>query len=201
MRILIKTVENPSTIELRGADIPKHEPMPQSLQQNEPQVTHVIQPAQSLSSSRHAYLKAVCGQEGTEHSMGPILRRGEYPWLAAIYVKDPAEPKFVSGGSLISSRTIVTAAHYFKRNNLMAEDISVFLGRYNLSDPLEDSFVQRDIKTLLIHPEYKSGYNYPDADIALLQLLAPVGLVDLNLLKAHSILIFVYFFKLVLHNT
>lgn len=129
---------------------------------------------EQLQFPKNWLLEGICGHEGPEQGQGSILKRGQYPWLAAINKKQLTVSKLISGGSLISARTIVTAAHYLMQTNLTANDISVSLGRYNLSNFSESGFIELDISTLLIHPEYDSGYRHADADIALLQLLEPV---------------------------
>lgn len=158
------TLENPTGFEDNGGY--KTEPG------SNPSVAKpVIQP---LKSPTITLPEGICGHQGPDHSQGSILIRGEYPWLVAIYKKELPDFTFINGGSLISARTIVTSAHNLKKNHLTAMDISVSLGRYNLSDPLENGVIKRDIESFHLHPDYKSGFPHSDADIALLVFLTPV---------------------------
>lgn len=102
---------------------------------------------------------------------GTIVRRGEYPWMTAIYRKHETGTSFICGGSLLTPQMILTAAHCFQ--GLTAKDVVVELGRYNLTDSEEDNVVVRQIEDIILHPDYKQEQN-SDADIALLKMNQPV---------------------------
>lgn len=121
---------------------------------------------------------AQCGLGNTVTAFvfgGDEVMRGEFPWLTAIYVKS-AGLRFLCGGSLVSSRTVVSAGHCFKIGSITANRLVVNLGRHNLEDFSEQGFVTREIENLIVHPEYNSNL-FPDADLALLQLKQPVQYV------------------------
>ncbi|XP_023299136.2 serine protease gd-like [Lucilia cuprina] len=118
---------------------------------------------------------AQCGLGNTVTAFvfgGEEVMRGEFPWLTAIYVKS-AGLRFLCGGSLISSRTVVSAGHCFKIGSIAANRLVINLGRHNLEDFSEQGFVTREIENLIVHPEYNSNL-FPDADLAILHLKQPV---------------------------
>lgn len=101
---------------------------------------------------------------------GTDIRRGEYPWLTAIYKKQRTGITFICGGSLVTSKIVLTAAHCFELLGLTARRIVVLLGRHNLTNYIEDSIVIRETETIIMHPEYKGGLGFSDADLALLKM-------------------------------
>ncbi|XP_053953820.1 serine protease gd-like [Anastrepha ludens] len=115
-----------------------------------------------------------CGTEGTVirpflHG-GSELVRGQFPWMAAVYRKESVHSlSYICGGTLVSARTVVSAAHCF--HSLAATQFVLFLGRTNLESFSEDGFLTRDVERLIAHPDYK---NLPDADIAVLRM-TPIG--------------------------
>ncbi|XP_067616725.1 serine protease gd-like [Eurosta solidaginis] len=119
-----------------------------------------------------------CGVEGNTVTPfihgGVELSRGQFPWLAAIYRKQSSGLRFLCGGSLVSANTVITAAHCFKLKSLKASQVVVYLGRHNLENYGEVGVVSRDLRNLLIHPDY-SDKSLPDADIAILQMQTTVS--------------------------
>lgn len=118
-----------------------------------------------------------CGMEGntvTPFIHGGIqISRGQFPWLTAIYRKQSSGLRFLCGGSLVSSNTVITAAHCFKLKSIGASQVVVYLGRHNLENYGEVGAVSRDIRNLIIHPDY-DGKSLPDADIAILHMQSAV---------------------------
>lgn len=119
-----------------------------------------------------------CGTEGNVvrpflHG-GKELVRGQFPWMAAVYRKETVHSlSYICGGSLLSQRSVVSAAHCFQ--NLPATQVALFLGRTNLESFSEDGFVTRDVERLIIHPDYNS---LPDADIAVMRMAAIGSFTD-----------------------
>uniref|UniRef100_A0A0A1WRV5 Serine protease gd n=1 Tax=Zeugodacus cucurbitae TaxID=28588 RepID=A0A0A1WRV5_ZEUCU len=117
-------------------------------------------------------LAGICGKEGNVVRGfvygGDEVSRGQFPWLTAIYNKVPDGLNFKCGGTLISRRTVISAAHCF--NDLKKDQIVLYFGRYNLQSYSEDSIVLREVKQLIIHTDYV--INQPNADLALLQIEA-----------------------------
>lgn len=98
---------------------------------------------------------------------GRVADRGQFPWLAAYYHNGN---EFKCGGSLISNKIVVTAAHciYEKKNSIMrkAEDATMFLGRYNLNSK-EETAVFSAVTEFMVHPEWNQDDDRFDADIAI----------------------------------
>lgn len=107
-------------------------------------------------------------------SGGRRLARGTWPWIVAIYVKEPSGITFKCTGNILSNRIVLTAAHcirlYSKVNQYATKDILLAFGRHNLMDWSEKGGVLSDIAEIIIHPDYlKDGLsNSYDADVALL---------------------------------
>uniref|UniRef100_H2ZIH0 Peptidase S1 domain-containing protein n=1 Tax=Ciona savignyi TaxID=51511 RepID=H2ZIH0_CIOSA len=106
-----------------------------------------------------------CGKSSTNGGRvvgGKRARVARWPWMAYITIGNN-----LCGGSLISSRWVVSAAHCFSlinRNNLGG--VTVVLG---VVDTLDRGNVHEQtftISRLIIHPNYR----FPDNDIALLEL-------------------------------
>ncbi|KAF5304055.1 hypothetical protein FQA39_LY01840 [Lamprigera yunnana] len=96
---------------------------------------------------------------------------GEYPWQVAILKKDPKESVYVCGGTLIDSLHIITAAHCVRSHS--PHDLRVRLGEWDVNHDVEFyPYVERDISSLDVHPEFYAGTLYND--LALLRMEQPV---------------------------
>ncbi|EDW68299.1 serine protease 42 [Drosophila virilis] len=123
-------------------------------------------------------LGGICGREGPITSPlihhGTQVRRGQLPWMVALYERGGDGLRFFCGGTLISASTVLSAAHCFlyTDRNLPANRAVVSLGR-NTLDLVSDGLL-REVSVLVLHEEY-APQNYTDADIALLKLASPVS--------------------------
>lgn len=94
---------------------------------------------------------------------------GDWPWHSAIFHLTGAQSEYKCGGTLINSRTILTAAHclYESGRQINAERVIVQLGKYNreLSSPNTQEF---RAYRYIIH----NSYNRRDFlnDLALIRL-------------------------------
>ncbi|XP_044250043.2 chymotrypsin-like protease CTRL-1 [Drosophila takahashii] len=109
---------------------------------------------------------------------GNSIERGQLPWLVAIFERrDRNGPRFICGGSLISSSSVLSAAHCFRipKKELTADRLAVSLGRTSLAlhSPGED----RGVSQLIIHENFKFE-QFTEADLALIKLDAPVDYYD-----------------------
>ncbi|KAH8337703.1 hypothetical protein KR074_007459, partial [Drosophila pseudoananassae] len=107
-----------------------------------------------------------CGKEGfaTAQIGGEELTRGQYPWLVALY-SGQESVTYKCVGSLISKRTVITAAHcIFNRS---PGDLWVYLGRHDRSLNTEAEAELVGVSSVHTPPQYNS---VPDADVGLLIL-------------------------------
>ncbi|XP_061496239.1 acrosin-like [Rhineura floridana] len=124
----------------------------------------------------------VCGRRPLAPSHGGSVRiiggtdalPGTWPWLVSIQVPTHEGYRHTCGGSLISSRWVVTAAHCFL-NKRFLDHWKLVLGAAQLSQPSPD-VQERTIKDLVVHPQYVQRINLND--IALMELSEPVNCTD-----------------------
>ena len=110
---------------------------------------------------------------------GTEVPDSRYPWMAAIYFRF-ADNRFLPGcgGSLLSERWIVSAAHCFVNGGVPADpnNVAFLLGATDLTS---DDGVFSVVSRIIIHPEYNP--NTQENDIALLELPEPVGFEPITL--------------------
>ncbi|KAL0106781.1 hypothetical protein PUN28_015379 [Cardiocondyla obscurior] len=102
---------------------------------------------------------------------------GQWPWLVALFVVKN-EYEFQCGGSILTARHVLTAAHCLKmsvnRNDTMPPNVLIVaLGRFNLRQFREAGTVNREVASYKIHPDY-THTSTGDSDLALLTLRTPV---------------------------
>lgn len=129
------------------------------------------------------YINSVCGIENeipitTKLShFGEFIRKARFPWIVAIYKKSLGKVEFKCGASLISTSTIVTAAHCFYEDHYVIKDsdILVSLGRHDVNDWADSTAIQRNVERVIQHPDYKPEIPRSDADIAIVRLQSRVA--------------------------
>lgn len=125
--------------------------------------------------------------------------RGEWPFLTALYLVK--KPKYHCGGTLISSKHVLTgtveftfrigfhtnstkilAAHCiqnkFSSISLHPNDLIVILGAYDLTSRNERGTLTRNVSKINSHPEWDEDYEKYDADLAILLLSEYVTFTD-----------------------
>ncbi|XP_044314385.1 serine protease 42-like [Drosophila rhopaloa] len=157
---------------------------PQRLrQQQPPQVPRLLPPVRNTGSVPRTIgqLSGVCGREKSIHTPfihnGIEVERGQLPWMAALFEHVGRVYNFLCGGTLISARTVITAAHCFRlgSHNLSSERTMVSLGRNSL-DIFTPGLIS-GVSLVLLHRDYNPNV-YTDADLALLQLTKQIKFND-----------------------
>ncbi|XP_011867338.1 PREDICTED: transmembrane protease serine 9-like [Vollenhovia emeryi] len=99
---------------------------------------------------------------------------GQWPWLVAIFV-EKENREFWCGGSIVTNRHVITAAHCMKLNviNLSPNELLIVLGRFNLNQWNEAGSVNRTVSSYKIHPDYMHSAS-SDSDLAIVTLKTPV---------------------------
>ncbi|XP_062990545.1 acrosin-like [Elgaria multicarinata webbii] len=124
----------------------------------------------------------ICGRRPLAPSHGGTMRiiggtdslPGTWPWLVSIQLPSDHGYMHSCGGSLISSRWVVTAAHCFL-NKRFLEHWKLVIGATQLSQQGPDA-QERTIKNLVEHEHY-NRHNHLN-DIALMELSHPVNCSD-----------------------
>lgn len=100
---------------------------------------------------------------------GGTVIQAAWPWIVAIYLNLAQGPSFHCVGSLISARTVVTTASCFQTTNRVyqANEVVLFLGRYNIVNSKENEVRTSSVDQILIHEDYMVNEGSADADIAL----------------------------------
>lgn len=121
-------------------------------------------------------INSVCGTRHSETEITPLVfggeetQRGDWPWMAAIYLNKATGLSFNCGGTLVSSNAVITAAHCINTStkNYRAHEVVLYLGRYSLIDWSEVGSVATNVDEIIIHTDYKKQRDSFDADIAIL---------------------------------
>ncbi|CAN9509444.1 unnamed protein product [Ophioblennius macclurei] len=100
---------------------------------------------------------------------GQEAQPGSWPWQVALYISD----SFNCGGTLISDRWVLTAAHCLTADQL--DVVEVVLGMHNVSDPSADQVALR-LEQIVCHPDY-NDFTFEN-DICLLKLAADATFSD-----------------------
>lgn len=143
-------------------------------------------------------VSAVCAvsfahAEKTRIINGKSAHIASYPWLASIYIGKASDPDNGAGcgGSLISSRWVLTAAHCFLNEagdevaTGTAARTTVTLNTTNINENISGNAVVADVSQVIVHPNYNpntgTSANSNDFDIALVELSAPVSITPVRL--------------------
>ncbi|KAE8736847.1 hypothetical protein FOCC_FOCC017697 [Frankliniella occidentalis] len=110
---------------------------------------------------------------------GSEASASEFPWHVGLY----ADGQYNCGGSLLSERIVVTAAHcvfdIHKQNRLYdPKQLQVTVGNTyrDWSKGNTESVQRRNVKALYPHPHYRGAAKRYEDDIAILELATPFSL-------------------------
>ena len=98
---------------------------------------------------------------------GTTTKAGEWPWAAKLIYKDPLT---VCGGTLVSRRHVVTAAHCVQGK--VERPVEVVLGQVTVG---EERGVRRRLRRMTVHPRFTDhGRSLLEYDLAVLELAEDV---------------------------
>lgn len=88
----------------------------------------------------------------------------------AIYLSKPTGLSFNCGGSLVSPKAVISAAHCINTStkNYRPNEVLLWLGRFSLIDWSEVGAISSTVQQIIIHTDYKRQRESYDADIAIL---------------------------------
>ncbi|XP_022211570.2 phenoloxidase-activating factor 1 [Drosophila obscura] len=110
-----------------------------------------------------------CGVEGFAPAQagGEIIAKGRFPWLGALYEDNGPTLKYTCVVSVVSKRTVMTAAHCI--HGKKALDIWAYVGRHDRNThPEPGATLIRASRT--ITPAQYDGNPIPDSDVGLVVL-------------------------------
>lgn len=103
----------------------------------------------------------------------PALK-GQFPWLAAYFHNGVRENGFICGGSLVSSKAVLTAAHCIHNKYdtpKKPEEALFYIGKHLINTfANEKDFVVAPASSFIIHPDWNAYSSTYDSDIAIVLL-------------------------------
>lgn len=125
------------------------------------------------------YINSVCGVSEFKESVGFGLvkggldaGRGQFPWLVAYFYSSKYTNDFICGGSLVSQKIVITAAHCIHNKDdaevRKPEASTFYFGKNNLDSLIgEKGYILSTALYLYVHPEWDTGETLFSNDIAI----------------------------------
>ncbi|KAH7953920.1 hypothetical protein HPB49_014163 [Dermacentor silvarum] len=98
---------------------------------------------------------------------GKDAELGSYPFMVAVFRDNVRVLNFWCGGTLILGRVVLSAAHCYY-GDLHDTRYVVRIGGVSISDGSTEPFVERQVESVHVHPDYDEEFHYND--VALLFL-------------------------------
>ncbi|XP_049824758.1 CLIP domain-containing serine protease B15 [Aethina tumida] len=102
---------------------------------------------------------------------GQNTTQGQWPWHAALYYSGGLQLIYTCGGTLVSSRHVVTAAHCVTmistNETINVDKLVIYLGKHNLNS-FGTNVQSIDAESIHLHPEYDPGTFYNDIAVVTL---------------------------------
>ncbi|RWS25653.1 Clotting factor B-like protein, partial [Leptotrombidium deliense] len=99
----------------------------------------------------------------------PVL--GEYPWMVIIFAETPEGSKYLCGGTILTDRFILSAAHCFMTPHYLYTDYTIKVGTINISEG--DIY---KVNSVAIHPSFNPAFHYND--IAIVRIEESIQFTD-----------------------
>ncbi|XP_022831467.1 proclotting enzyme-like isoform X8 [Spodoptera litura] len=110
---------------------------------------------------------------------GTPTLEGQWPWQIALYQTQTVDNKYICGGTLVSHKHVITAAHCVtKKSSQLIVDrntLTVYLGKHNLRTSV-DGVQIKFVSNIIVHPDYNATTFSRDA--AILELRETVTYSD-----------------------
>ncbi|XP_059479409.1 chymotrypsin-C-like [Neocloeon triangulifer] len=123
-----------------------------------------------------------CGRPVLRNNLvvqGKNVTKGLWPWLAAIFFTTASGQAFQCGGSLVSKRHVITAAHCVQQDPIQSkvvkpQRVTIYLGKHSLLNFAERNVQAKEVSKIIVHPQWGEGDNHHSFnDLAIIVLKSP----------------------------
>uniref|UniRef100_A0A182IPP3 Uncharacterized protein n=1 Tax=Anopheles atroparvus TaxID=41427 RepID=A0A182IPP3_ANOAO len=132
----------------------------------------------------HTLVTQLCGKPSPVYNKlsinGKLSPKGQFPWAVPIFDARPIKPKYICGSTILNKYHLVTAAHcmYDDSRKFRPSELVTMPGMYNIDNFFESDIQERDVASIIVHPDY-DDYDNTGNDIALMVLQQAIIYTDL----------------------